>query len=191
MLRRLNKAILQSPIVLAAPLETRLDRRPITVEILSSGEFTLDRVQQVSLGMLIIPAVLGFLFSLFSADWTLFFICSFTLMLLGVIVWIIRLRAGMFWQATWHADSVEVVDGRYGPKSVWREPYTAFKGIQRDYGQLPRIGSGYAPSRQVHGLLLEHPDPFKSVLLHASYEPIGEDVVRRYAGEFGFGDQAI
>jgi hypothetical protein len=181
---RFKKAVLQNPIVLAAPLETRLERRPVTIQLLSPAGFSFDVVQRVSLSALLVPTVLGFLYSLFTAAWTLSLICGLTLLLLGVIFWIIRLRTGMFWQATWHWDSVEVEDGRYSSPINWREPLTAFSGLQKDFGLIGGARK-YGSSRQVHGLLLVHPDPQKSILLHASHQAIGEDVVRYYEKQLG------
>jgi hypothetical protein len=184
MLKSITKAVLQNPIVLAAPLETRLESRPVTVQLISPGSFSLDNVQKVALGALVVPAVLGWLYSLFSAEWTLFFICGFMLLLVGLIFGILRLRAAMSWQATWHQDFVEVEDGRFGRPVQWREPLSAFSGLKRDFGLLPSFRQ-YSSGRRVHGLLLVHPDPQKSVLLHASYKPIGDDIAGYYAGQLG------
>jgi hypothetical protein len=184
MFRQIKKAILQSPIVLAAPLETRLESRPVTVSLISPAGFSLARVQKAALAMLVVPAVLGWLFSLFAVEWTLFFICSVLLGLVGLIFWIQRLRAGMRWQATWYWDSIEVIDGRYGSPVRWREPLAAFRGLKRDFGLLPRVGN-YSSRRRVFGLLLDHPDANNSVLLHASYQAIGEHVVAYYGEQLG------
>lgn len=184
MLRKLKQAMLQSPIVLAAPMQTRLEKRPFTQTILSPQGFQLDTVQKVALGLLVIPTAIGFLSSLFSAAWPLFFITGFLLLLCGFMVWIIRLRSQMVWKVTWYKDMVEVEDGRYGPPERWREPLAAFTGLVQDFG-LIRSRNQYALSKRVYGLLLAHPDPFKSILLHASREKISGEIVAYYEGQLG------
>jgi hypothetical protein len=186
MLRRVKKAILQDPIVLAAPMRTAFGERPFTQTILSPQGYSLDPVQKAALGLLLVPAAIGFLASLFSAQWTLFFITGFLLLGCGLIIWIIRLRSQMSWQATWHEERIEVEDGRYGQPVRWTEPLSAFTGLKRDFGQIQRGGPD-TPNRKVHGLLLRHPDPFKSILLHAAYHPIGEDTVAYYKAQLGPG----
>lgn len=186
MLRQVKKAILQDPIVLAAPMRTTFRERPFTQIILSPQEDSPDTVQKVAVGLLLLPAGVGFLASLFSAQWTLFFITGFLLLGGGLIAWIIKLRSQMSWQATWHEERVEVEDGRYGQPIHWTEPLSAFTGLKRDFGQIQQ-GSQYTPNRKVHGLLLQHPDPCKSILLHADYHPIGEDTIAYYKAQLGQG----
>ncbi|MEM7114814.1 MAG: hypothetical protein AAF614_20430 [Chloroflexota bacterium] len=182
-MRRLKKAFLQDPIVLAAPLQTPLDKRPFTLTILSPSSFSLDAVQKVALALLLIPTVLGFLGGLFSGDWTIVGITGFLLLLIGFMVWIIKLRSEMVWKVMWGKDSVTVKDGRYGATETWTEPLTAFTGLHHDFGILPR-GGQYTPNRKVHGLLLTHrEDPFKHILLHASYDKIEDNVVAYYEAE--------
>ena len=184
-MRRLRKAFLQDPIVLAAPLQTPLEKRPFTLTILSPSSFSLDTVQKVALALLLIPTILGFFGSLFSGDWTLVGITGVLLLLIGLMVWIIKLRSEMVWKVTWREDSVTVEDGRYGATETWTEPLTAFTGLQHDFGILPR-GGQYTPNRKVHGLLLTHPtDPFKHILLHASYDKIEDDIVAYYETALG------
>lgn len=60
MLRRIKKSMVQSPIVLAAPLHTAFTERPFTQTILAPRAFSLDSVQKVALGLLLVPAGLGF-----------------------------------------------------------------------------------------------------------------------------------
>jgi hypothetical protein len=180
MMRRLKKAMLQDPIVLAAPMQTRLENRPFTKTILSPGGFKLDTVQKVALALLIIPTALGFVASIFSANWVLVGITGFLFLLCALMFWVIHLRSGMLWKVTWYPNIIEVEDGRYGKAETWREPIAAFRGLQRDFALIPRANQ-YAPNRRVHGLLLLHPDPYKSILLHASHEPIGEEIVNYYA----------
>ncbi|MFT5193095.1 MAG: hypothetical protein ACI9EW_000919 [Cellvibrionaceae bacterium] len=55
MLRKIKKIILQDPIVLAAPLKTNLDNRPITVNLLTPKEKMMDTVQKIALALLIVP----------------------------------------------------------------------------------------------------------------------------------------
>lgn len=184
MLRQIKKAILQDPIVLAAPLRTRFGERPFTQTILSPQEHAPDTVQKVALGLLLVPAGVGFIASLFSAQWTLFFITGFLLLGCGLIIWIIKLRSQMAWKVTWHDDRVEVEDGRYGQPVPWTEPLSAFTGLKRDFGQMQQ-GNQYTPNRKVHGLLLHHPDPDKSILLHADYDPIDDDVIAYYEAQLG------
>ncbi|MCA9923525.1 MAG: hypothetical protein KC421_14195 [Anaerolineales bacterium] len=184
MLRHIKKAILQNPIVLAAPMQTTFTKRPFSQTILSPKGFTLDTVQKIALTILIVPTGLGFISSLFSAAWTLFFITGFLLLLCGLIMWIIKLRSDMIWQVTWHHDSVEVEDGRYGPTIHWIEPLAAFIGLKRDFGYIHQSRQ-YIPNRRVHGLLLVHPDPFKSILLHADRQPIEDEVIVYYETELG------
>ncbi|MCA9951489.1 MAG: hypothetical protein KDE48_17690 [Anaerolineales bacterium] len=182
MLRKIKRTMLQNPIVLAAPLQTRLEDRPLTVTILSPAGFRLDTVQKVALSMLLVPAVTVFFASLISAQWTLFFITGFLLLLVGLILWIIKLRAQMVWKVTYYRDAVEVIDGRYGKPTHWTEPLSAFTGLKRDFGMIRR-GGQYTPNQRVYGLLLAHPDPFKSVLLHASYDEIEDDTVAYYTAQ--------
>ncbi len=184
MFRKIKKAILQNPIVLAAPLHTRLENRPISVTLLSPQGFALDTVQKIALGLLIVPTGLGFVASLFSAQWTLFFITGFILLLMGLVVWVIKLRSEMIWKVTWHRDFVEVEDGRYGQPVFWIEPLSAFSGLVRDFGLIPRVGK-YSTGRRVYGLLLTHPEAFKSVLLYADYESIGDGIVAYYEEQLG------
>ena len=184
MIRALNKSLLQDPIVLAAPFETLLERRPVTIDILSPAEFHLSKVQKVSFGLLLIPAVLGFLYSVMVFDWTMVGICGFVLLLNGVLLAVVRLRARMRWQVTWHEDFVDVVDGRYGPVIRWREPIQNFSGIRRDFGVLSGTGR-YTSNRRVYGLMFEHPDPQKSILLHASHAAIGREIEHDYARQLG------
>lgn len=177
MMRSIKKAVVQDPIVLAAPLQTRLEERPISKTILSPHDFSLDMVQKVALGLLIVPSAFGFAASLLSANGVLLAITGVLLLLCGLMLWVIRLRAGMSWEVTWYGDHVAVRDGRYGRTEQWSEPIAAYIGLKRDFGLIPR-GGQYTPGREVHGLLMVHEDQFKSILLHAAYEPIGEDIVR-------------
>ncbi len=184
MLRKIKRAILQNPIVLAAPLQTRLEDRPLTVTILSPAGFRLDRVQKVALGILLVPTLIVFISSLISAAWTLFFITGFLLLLVGLIIWIIKLRTQMVWKVTYYRDAVEVVDGRYGKPTHWTEPLSAFTGLKHDFGMIRR-GGQHTPNQRVYGLLLAHLDPFKNILLHASYDKIEEDMIAYYAAQLG------
>lgn len=184
MLRKLKQSMLQSPIVSAAPMQTRLEQRPFTQTILSPSGFSLDTTQKVALGLLVVPTAIGFLSSLFSAAWSLFFITGFLLLLCGFMVWIIRLRSQMVWKVTWYKDRAEVVDGRYGPTEQWTEPLTAFIGLVQDVGLIRRRNQ-YAPYQYAYGLLLAHPDPFKSILLHASREKISDETVAYYEAQLG------
>ena len=179
MIRQLKKMILQSPIVLAAPMRTNLEKRPFTQTILSPQNFTMDTEQKVALGLLIVPTLFVFGSSLISGQWPLFFITGFMLMLFGFITWIIKLRAQMVWRVTWHHDLVEVEDGRYGKPEQWREPLSVFIGLQRDVGYRQR-GGQYTLNRKVNGLLLAHSDPFKSILLHANIFPIEDETIAYY-----------
>ena len=179
MLRNIKKAVLQDPIVLAAPMTTRLEERPFTKTILSPQGFSLSTAQKVALGVLVVPTALGFVLSLLTGQWTLLLFAGVLLLLVGIMGWVIRLRSQMVWIVTWHHDSVEVEDGRYGKFDHWIEPLTAFSGLKRDFGVLPR-GGDYGPNRKVHGLLLAHPDPDKSVLLHADTKPISDQTVSYY-----------
>jgi hypothetical protein len=174
MLRKIKKAMLQSPIILAAPLQTKLDKRPYSITLLSPKGYSLDTVQKIALALLIVPTAIGFVVSLFSAQWTLFFITGFLLLLVGFMIWIIRLRAGMVWKATWHEDVVEVEDGRYGPTERWVEPLAAFTGLVQDVGRYP-TRSEHEIGRPVYDLFLAHSDPFKSVLLHTDDNSIAEN----------------
>jgi hypothetical protein len=186
MLRKIKKAMLQSPIVLAAPVQTRLDKRPYSITLLSPKNDSLDTVQKVALGLLVVPALLAFISSLFSAQWGLFFITGFLLLLVGFIIWIIKLRAGMAWKVTWHEDMVEVEDGRYGPTEHWVEPLAAFTGLVQE---LARHSAKHKNEigRPVYGLFLSHPDPFKSVLLHTDDNPItnNANIIAYYEEQLG------
>lgn len=184
MLRTIKKVILQDPIVLAAPMQTRFENLPFTKTLVSSQDFSLDGVQKAALAVLIVPTSIGFVSSLFSTNWTLAAITGFLLLLCAFIVWIIRLRSRMSWKVTWYSNMVEVEDGRYGRPETWREPISTFTGLIRDSG-LIRRGGKYTPSQGVFGLLLAHPDPFKSILLHAAYDPIDDDIVAYYEGQLG------
>ena len=86
----------------------------------------------------------------------------------------------MVWIVTWHEDVVEVVDGRYGPRRTWIEPLAAFDGLERVTGQQQR-GNAYTPNHIYHGLQLRHPDPQKSILLHAQRRPLSADTIAAYA----------
>ncbi len=101
------------------------------------------------------------------------------LLIVALMLWIIRLRGSMVWRVKWHDNVVEVEDGRYGPVENWLEPLDAYEGLKRDFGLIPRTNQ-YSVGRRVHGLLLSHPMPDKSILLHADYESIGEDVIAYY-----------
>lgn len=182
MVRKLKKSMLQSPIVLAAPMQTRLEKRPFTQTILTPPGVTFDKVQKASFGCLVIPAVVAFVASLVSANWALLLITTVFLLLVGVAVWVVKLRGQMVWRVTWHEDQVEVEDGRYGATEWWTEPLTAFTGLQREVGHIRR-GGQYTPNQPVYGLLLAHPDPFKSILLHASREPIGAEAIAYYEAQ--------
>ncbi len=184
MLRKIKKALLQSPIVLAVPLRTRLEERPCLVTILSPDRFALDKVQKIALGLLVIPAGVVFVTSLFSAQWTLFFITGFILLLVGFMVWTIKLRSRMVWKVTWHEDVVEVEDGRYSSADRWIEPLAAFTGLAQDFAFL-RARSEHEVGRQIFGLFLTHPDPFKSILLYTNDKPIAgnEDVIAYYEAQ--------
>lgn len=181
-MRKLKKAFLQDPIVLAAPLQTPLEKRPFTLTILSPNQFSLDTVQKVALALLLIPAALGFLGTLFSANWTLAAITGVLLLLIGFMVWLIKLRSEMVWKVTWHADSVTVEDGRYGPVEIWTEPLATFTNLHLDFGMQQR-GGQYTPNRKINGLLLIHPDPFKSILLHASNQEIDAATIAYYESQ--------
>lgn len=181
----LKKAILQNPIVLAAPFETKLDERPTTVTILHPTGFSLDRVQQIALALLVVPSVIFFFISLFSAEWVASGICGVVIGLIGLIVWIIYLRGNMIWQVTWHADHVEVGDGRYGPLEAWSEPIANFQGLILDSGHTATTNS-YTTSPRTYGLLLKHQDSSKSLLLHAAYkERIDDETIAYYAEQLG------
>lgn len=184
MLRKIKKAMLQSPIVLAAPMQTGLEKRPFTQTILSPTGFQLDKVQKASFGCLIIPTIIVLISSLFSANWSLLLITSFMLLPIGLAAWVVKLRSNMVWEVTWHANRVEVKDGRYGPVEQWSEPLAAFTGLQRDEGHLASTKS-YRSGKRFYGLLLAHPDPFKSILLHASPEPISQETVAYYEAQLG------
>ena len=179
MLRNIKKSVLQDPIVLAAPMTTRLEERPFTKTILSPQGFSLSTMQKVALGILLVPAALGFTLSLLTGQWALLGITGFLLLLVGLMWWVIRLRAQMVWIVTWHHDSVEVEDGRYGNFDHWIEPLTAFSGLKREFGALPR-GGDTGPNRKVHGLMLVHQDPYKSILLHADTKPISDQTISYY-----------
>ncbi|KAA3656585.1 MAG: hypothetical protein DWQ04_30665 [Chloroflexi bacterium] len=179
MLRQIKKAVLQDPIVLAAPMQTRLEKRPFTQTILSPTGFKLSTVQKVALGILMVPPALGFVFSLLTGQWTFLFITGILLLLVGLMVWVIKLRSQMAWIVTWNYDSVEVQDGRYGKFDHWIEPLSAFTGLKKDFGVLPR-GGQYGPNKKAHGLLLVHPDPSKNILLHADTKPISDQTVTYY-----------
>lgn len=185
MLRKIKKGMLQSPIVLAAPLETRLEKRPFTKTILAPLAAPMNKTQKIALGLLLVPTSLAFISSLFSAQWPLFFITGFLLLLFGLMVWIIKLRSKMVWKVTWHQDSVEVVDGRYGKAQQWTEPIATFNGLMRDSGRIAQGVIHHTINRKVHGLLLAHPDPTKSILLHASRQAIGDDIVAYYGEQLG------
>ena len=186
MLRKIKRAMLQSPIILAAPLQTRLDKRPSSVTLLSPNNYSLDTVQKVALGLLLVPALLAFISSLFSAQWSLFFITGFLLLLVGFVVWILKLRSGMVWQVTWHEDMVEVADGRYGPTEHWVEPLAAFTGLVQNVAHHAARHKNEV-GRPVYGLLLAHPDPFKSVLLYTDDKPIANnaEVIAYYEKHLG------
>ncbi len=184
MLRSIKKTMLQDPIVLAAPMQTRLEHRPYTKTLLSPQGFSLDPVQKIAFAVLLVPTSIGFVASLFSANWTLAAITGFLLLLSALMVWIIRMRSRMIWKVTWYPNMVEVEDGRYGRPETWREPISAFTGLMRDSG-LIRRGGRYTPSQGVYGLLLAHPDPFKSILLHAAYDHIEDDIVAYYEEQLG------
>ena len=179
MLRNIKKAILQDPIVLAAPMQTRLEERPFTQTILSPQGFSLTPVQKGVLGIWVVPTTLGFVISLLTGHWPLLLFTGFMLLLAGLMGWIIRLRAQMVWIVTWHHDSVEVEDGRYGNFDHWIEPLNTFTGLKRDFGLLPR-GGQYGPNRKVHALILVHPNPYKSILLYADTEPISDQTISYY-----------
>lgn len=179
MLKRLKLAILQDPIVLAAPMETQLEKRPFTQTILSPAHYRLDKVQKVALGLLIVPAALFFLSGLLSQQWTLVLILGFLLALVGFIVWITQLRSQMFWRVTWHEGFVEVEDGRYGKIEQWTESLSSFQGLKLAFGYQQQRGK-YAVNLKVNGLLLMHPDPFKSILLHANIQPIADETIAYY-----------
>lgn len=179
MLRQIKRSMLQDPIVLAAPMQTQLEERPFTQTILSPKGFKLSTFQKVATGALLVPPILGFAFSLLTQQWIFLFITGFVLLLVGVMGWVIKLRSEMVWIVTWNYDSVEVEDGRYGKFEHWIEPLSAFSGLKRDFGVLPR-GGQHTPNRKVHGLLLVHPDPFKSILLHADAKPISDQTVSYY-----------
>ncbi|MCA9996517.1 MAG: hypothetical protein KDE56_12250 [Anaerolineales bacterium] len=184
MLHKLKKAMLQSPIVLAAPMQTRLDKRPFTQTILSAQGFQLDTVQKVAFGCLVIPTAIVLLISLFSANWSLLLITSFMLLPIGLAVWVVKLRSEMVWEVTWYADRVLVKDGRYGPVEQWSEPLTTFSGLTRDQGRTASANR-YSSGRVFYGLLLAHPDPNKSILLHASRDPISAEAVAYYEAQLG------
>lgn len=184
MFRRIKKEMVQNPIVLAAPMRTALADRPFTQTILSPQGFSLDIVQKGAIALLIVPAIIGFALSLLSAAWTLFFITGFILLVMGGILWLIRLRSQMVWKATWYDDAVDVEDGRYGQITQWSEPLSAYTGLELDFGLIQQ-GNQYAASRKVHGLLLRHPDPFKSILLHAQDQPIDELTIADYEAQLG------
>ncbi|MFW6068878.1 MAG: hypothetical protein ACOC9E_04780 [Chloroflexota bacterium] len=184
MLRRIKKEMVQNPIVLAAPMRTTLAERPVTQTILSPQGFSLDTVQKAAIVLLLVPTIIGFAASLLSAAWTLFLITGFILMMIGAILWLIRLRSQMVWNATWYDDTVEVEDGRYGQTTHWSEPLSAFTGIELDFGLIQQ-GNQYAAGRKVHGLLLRHPDPFKSILLHAQAQPIDASTIAWYEAQLG------
>lgn len=186
MLRKIKKAMLQSPIILAAPLQTRLDKRPFSITLLSPKGYSLDTVQKAALALLIVPTAIGFVTSLFSAQWPLFFITGFLLLLIGFMVWIIKLRSGMVWKVTWHEDVVEVEDGRYGPTEKWIEPLAAFTSLVQDVAYYPTKRE-YETARSVYGLFLAHPDPFKSILLHTDDNPIAEngEIIAYYEEQLG------
>lgn len=180
MVRRIKKSLLQDPIVLATPLQTQFRERPFTQTILTPQKQTMDTVQKVSMALLTVPSAIGFIAALFTAQWVLLAITGVMLLLLGFIMWIMRLRAQMVWQVTWHDNVVEVADGRYGPTKHWLEPLDLYVGLQRDIGLRPRVNE-YAAGRRYHGLLLAHPDPTKSILLHASRDPIDDASITYYA----------
>ena len=184
MLRKIKKAMLQSPIVLAAPMQTRLRKRPFTQTILSPKGFQLDKVQKASFGCLIIPTVIVLISSLFSANWSLLLITSFMLLPIGLAVWVVKLRREMVWEVTWYEDRVVVKDGRYGPVEQWHEPLNAFTGLARDQGRMPSANR-YSSGRVFYGLLLAHPNPDKSLLLHTSRDPISEETVAYYEAQLG------
>jgi hypothetical protein len=77
-----------------------------------------------------------------------------------------------------------VQDGRYGPIENWRAPLSTFKGLQQDFGTISQARR-YTASRRVHGLLLVHPDPFKSILLHASHKKIADQTISYYKEQLG------
>ena len=184
-MKGLKKAILQNPIVLAAPFETKLDQRPAEFTILYPIGFSLDRVQQIALALLVVPAAIFFVIGLFSADWVFSGICGFVLALIGLIVWIIYLRGNMVWRVTWHENHVEVADGRYGSTEVWSEPIDNFEGLALDSGHTARVNT-YSTGPRTYGLLLQHQDPYKSILLHASYqERIDDETIAYYAEQLG------
>lgn len=79
-----------------------------------------------------------------------------------------------------------VQDGRYGRTERWSEPISAFSGLKRDFGRVPR-GNPYTPGRKVHGLYMAQADGHKGILLHANLEPIGDGVIRCYEEQLGLG----
>lgn len=171
--------MLQDPIVLAVPFETKLDNRPVTAHIISPPKQILDTLQKVCFAVLIIPGTIGFFMTLFNRNWEGFSIACMFMSVMCVAVWVVMLRARMVWTATWYTDRVEVEDGRYGRSVYWSEPLSAFAGLETKSARLGT--SGGSRGFEIYGLMLAHPDPEKSLLLYSSGKKVSEDVLAYYA----------
>ncbi len=175
----MKKALLQDPIAMAAPMETEFGKRPFQKVILSPETFTLHQTQKNALWLILTPTLLLLFYGLFRLNWTMIIISGFIAIIFGIVVGVTYMRSGMVWKVTYHSNAIEVEDGRYGKKDFWIEPLSNFKGIDQQFGVL-QTGNERNPDIKVYGIFLEHEDPFKSVLLHADYDPIHIDVINRY-----------
>ncbi|MEM7335641.1 MAG: hypothetical protein AAF490_26420 [Chloroflexota bacterium] len=175
----MKKAFLQDPIAVAAPMETEFDKRPFQKIILSPEIFALHQNQKFALWLILTPTLLILFISLIRLNWTWIIISGIIALLFGLVVAVTYMRSGMVWKVTYHTHSIEVEDGRYGNKEFWIEPLTNFKGITQQFGVLQK-GNERNPDIKVYGVFLEHEDPFKSILLHADYDPIPDDVLTYY-----------
>ena len=183
MLKKIKRSCLQNPLVLAAPMGTLLDERPCTSNILDPQQSSISLIQKIAFLVLVVPLGYGFLTSLYYLHWLGLAMTGFMLMLIVLAAWVSVQRSRMSWKATWHDDRVEVEDGRYGPLEQWSEPLSAFTGLKMELGVIPRVSTqaeDYRPTKMVYGLMLVHPDPFKSLLLHAEKDSISDDIVAWY-----------
>lgn len=179
---RLKRALLRDPITLAVPLHTDLGRRPHTQVILQPGG--RDGAKNALTWVLAVLVLLFLVVAVAEQLWLLALIAAGIAALGGLAAWVAHRRAAMSWSATWHRDHVVVHDGRYGRSRTWQEHLVAFTGVARAHAYIAR-GNELTPNLRVHGVILEHPAPEKSVLLHAQREPIGDDVLAHYARELG------
>lgn len=161
---RVWRRLLLDPKVRAAPFSADLTTRPVTTTMVAPRE--ADSVRLGALGCLVAIAALFGLMAIIDGLWLVGAVATL-LLSIALFIGVLLRRAGrMEWRATWHADRVDVVDGRWATPRSRTLPLAEFEAVELRSIVVARASAlAISTSYTLHLAELRHPDPLQSLLL--------------------------